>query len=104
MQSTDSLKPTEFWWPNPGAFDDLTVEDTEEGFTLEAPDDTECGEWLAHWNQSPEHIELFTEAFTEALKNNLDTILGQDGQTEELTDGQQHDPEQAEDVGTGSQP
>jgi len=104
MQSTDSLKPTEFWWPNPGAFDDLTVEDTEEGFTLEAPDDTECGEWLAHWNQSPEHIELFTEAFTEALKNNLDTILGQDGQTEELTNGIHEDGVETEDVGTGSQP
>jgi hypothetical protein len=94
----------EFFWPSPEAFDDLTVEDTEEGFTLTAPDETECGEWLAYWNQSPEHIELFTGAFTEALKNNLDTILGQDGQTEELTDGQQRDPEQAENVGTGSQP
>ena len=104
MQSTDSLKPTEFWWPSPEAFDDLTVEDAEEGFTLEAPDDTECGEWLAYWNQTPDHIECFTEAFTEALKNNLDTILGQDGQTQELTDWQQRDPEQAEDVGTGSQP
>ena len=104
MQSTDSPKPTEFFWPSPEAFDDLTVEDTEEGFTLEAPDDTECGEWLAHWNQSPEHIELFTEAFTQALKNNLDTILGQDGQTQDIADGQQRDPEQAEDVGSGSQP
>ena len=94
---------TEFFWPSPEAFDDLTVEDADEGFTLIAPDDTECGEWLAYWNQSPEHIELFTEAFTQALKNNLDTILGQDGQTQELTDGQQCDPEQAENVGTGSQ-
>ena len=101
MQSTDSLKPTEFWWPSPEAFDDLTVEDAEEGFTLEAPDDTECGEWLAYWNQTPDHIELFTEAFTETLRNHLATI---DGQTQELTYGQQRDPEQAEDVGTGSQP
>ena len=95
MQLTDSLKPTEFWWPSLEAFDNLTVEDAEEGFTLTAPDDTECGEWLAYWNQSPEHLELFTEAFTQALKNNLDTILGQDGQTENLTDGQQCDSEQA---------
>jgi hypothetical protein len=101
MQSTDSLKPTEFWWPNPGAFDDLTVEDTEEGFALEAPDDTECGEWLAYWNQTPDHIECFTEAFTENLRNYLATI---DGQTEELFDEQQRDPEQAKNVGTGSQP
>jgi len=94
MQSTDSLKPTEFWWPNPGAFDDLTVEDTEEGFTLEAPDDTECGEWLAYWNQSPEHVECFTEAFIQALKNNLD-LLEEHGQTEEFTDGLHENGEQA---------
>ena len=94
----------EFFWPSPDAFEDLTVEDTDEGFTLTAPDDTECGEWLAHWNQSPEHIELFTEAFTEALTNNIDNILEQHGQTQELTDGQQCDPEQAEYVGSGSQP
>ena len=94
MQSTDSLKPTEFWWPNPGAFDDLTVEDTEEGFTLEAPDDTECGEWLAYWNQTPDHIECFTEAFTQALKNNLD-FLEEHGQTEEFTDGLHENGEQA---------
>ena len=31
---------TEFFWPSPEAFDDLTVEDAEEGFTLIAPDDT----------------------------------------------------------------
>jgi hypothetical protein len=92
---------TEFWWPSPEAFDDLTVEDAEEGFTLEAPDDTECGEWLAYWNQTPDHVECFTEAFTENLRNYLETI---DGQTEELTNGQQRDSEQAEDVGTGSQP
>jgi hypothetical protein len=95
MQSTDYLKPTEFFWPSPEAFDDLTVEDAEEGFTLTAPDDSECGEWLAYWNQSPEHLELFTEEFTQALKNNLDSILGQDGQTENLTDGQQCNSEQA---------
>ena len=102
MQSTDSLKPTEFWWPNPGAFDDLTVEDTEEGFTLEAPDDTECGEWLAYWNQSPEHIELFTEKFTQALKNNLD-FLEEHGQTQDVPDGQHQDGQQAENVCAGSQ-
>ena len=104
MQLTDSPKPTEFWWPSPEAFDDLTVEDAEEGFTLIAPDDTECGEWLAHWNQSAEHIELFTEAFTEALKNNLDTTLGQDGQTQSISNGIHEDGEQTEDVGSRSQP
>ena len=87
MQSTDSLKPTEFWWPSPEAFDDLTVEDNEEGFTLDAPDNTECGEWLAYWNQSSEHIELFTEELTKCLQNHIDTTLEQYGQTQEFTDG-----------------
>ena len=104
MQSTDSLKPTEFWWPNPGAFDDLTVEDTEEGFTLEAPDDTECGEWLAYWNQSPKHIELFTEEFTKCLQNHIDTTLEEHGQTQSISNGIHEDGEQTEDVGSRSQP
>ena len=104
MQSTTSQKPTEFWWPSPEAFDDLTVEDNEEGFTLDAPDDTECGEWLAYWNQTPDHIECFTEEFTKVLTNHANTILEQHGQTEELFDEQQRDSKQAENVGTGSQP
>ena len=81
MTVTGQNFPELFWWPNPSAFDDLSVIDAEGGFTLEAPDDSECGEWLAYWNQSPEHIELFTQEFTEALKNNIDTILEQNGQT-----------------------
>ena len=93
----------EFFWPSPDAFEDLTVEDTDDGFTLTAPDDTECGEWLAYWSQSPEHIELFTEAFTEALKNNLDTILEENGKNEVLPDGSQSDPSKAQDVSAGSQ-
>ena len=103
MQLTDSLKPTEFWWPDPSAFDDLTVEDAEEGFTLTAPDDTECGEWLAYWNQSPEHLEPFTEAFTQALKNNIDTTLEKHGQTKEFTNGLHEDGVKTEDVSAGSQ-
>ena len=93
----------EFFWPSPDAFEDLAVEDTDEGFTLTAPDDTECGEWLAYWNQSSEHIELFTEAFTQALKNNIDTTLEKHGQTKEFTDGLHEDGVKAENVGTGSQ-
>jgi len=104
MQSTDSQKPTEFWWPSPEAFDDLTVEDNEEGFTLDAPDDTECGEWLAYWNQSSEHIELFTEEFTKVLTNHANTTLEQHGQTKEFTDGLHEDGFKTEDVSPGSQP
>jgi hypothetical protein len=91
----------EFFWPSPDAFEDLTVEDTDEGFTLTAPDDSECGEWLAYWNQSSEHLELFTEEFTKTLTSYIKTI---DGQTERLPDGGQSDPKQAEDVGAGSLP
>ena len=104
MQSTDSPKPTEFWWPSPEAFDDLTVEDTEEGFTLEAPDDTECGEWLAHWNQSPEHVELFTEEFTKCLQTHIDTTLEENGETQIVSNGLHEDGVEAENVSTGSQP
>ena len=90
----------EFFWPSPEAFDDLTVEDTDEGFTLTAPDDSECGEWLAYWNQSSEHLELFTEAFTETLTSYLETI---NGKNEVLPDGSQSDPSKAQDVSAGSQ-
>ena len=92
---------SEFFWPSPDAFEDLTVEDADEGFTLTAPDDSECGEWLAFWNQSPEHLELFTKEFTKNLLNYLEEV---NGQTERLPDGGQSDPKQAEDVGAGSLP
>ena len=101
MQSTVSQKPTDFWWPSPDAFDDLTIEDTDENFTLTAPDDTECGEWLAYWNQTPEHIELFTEALTESLKNNLDNLLEQHGKNE-VPDGIDSNRVETQDVSTGS--
>ena len=103
MQSTDSLKPTEFWWPSPEAFDDLVVEDSDEGFTLDAPDSAECGDWLTYWNQSPDHIELFTEEFTKVLKNYVDFILEENGQTKEFTDGLHEDGVKTEDVSAGSQ-
>ena len=76
MPSTNSEKPIEFWWPHPDAFEDLTVEETEGGLiTLSAPDDSEFGEWLEHWNQSPEHLELFTKKLIESLTNYADFIL-----------------------------
>jgi hypothetical protein len=102
MQSTDSLKPTDFWWPSPEAFESLTVEDADVGFTLDAPDDSECGEWLAFWNQSPEHLELFTEVVTTSLLKHANTILEQHGKNEVLPDGSQSDPSKTQDVSTGS--
>jgi len=102
MQSTNSEKPIEFWWPSPEAFESLTVEDAEEGFTLEAPDDSECGEWLAFWNQSPEHIEIFSDAFTEALMSRIKTLESQNGKDEIVPDQQSGHSEQTENDGTGS--
>jgi hypothetical protein len=89
----------EFFWPSPEALEDLMVEDAEEGFTLIAPDDTECGEWLAYWNQSPEHIELFTEELTASLTSYIETINGKS----KISDGINSDPVQTQDVSTGSQ-
>ena len=91
---------TEFFWPSPDAFEDLTVEDTEEGFTLTAPDETECGEWLAYWNQSPEHIELFTEEFIKTLTSHIEIIDGKS----KISDRINSDPGQTQDVSTRSQP
>jgi hypothetical protein len=85
MQSTNLEKPIEFWWPSPEALDVLSVEDTEEGFTLVAPDDTECGEWLAFWSQTEEHHELFEREFTKSLLDYLDKL---DGKTEIVADQQ----------------
>ena len=90
----------EFFWPSPDAFEDLTVEDTDEGFTLTAPDDSECGEWLAYWNQSPEHLKLFTEEFTKTLTSYIEIIDGKS----KISDGINSDPVQTQDVSTGSQP
>jgi hypothetical protein len=78
----------EFWWPTPSAFDDLVVEENEQGFTLSAPDDTECGEWLAHWNQSEEHQEIFNQAFTDVLMDHIKTLETENGKTEAISDEQ----------------
>jgi hypothetical protein len=90
------------WWPSPEALEDLTVEDAEEGFTLEAPDDSECGEWLAFWNQSPEHIEIFSDAFIEALMSRIKTLESKNGKDEIVPDQQSGHSEQTKNDGTGS--
>jgi hypothetical protein len=94
----------EMWWPSPEAFEDLTVEDAEHGFDLSAPDSTECGEWLAFWNQDEAHHKIFEEEFTAVLRNYANEILNQDGQNEDLPDRGEADSVQAEDVGAGTQP
>ena len=100
MQSTTSPKPTEeFWWPSPGALKDLTVEDTEGGFALEAPDNSEFGEWLAYWNHTEERHELFEKEFIKTLRNYIEKL---DGKTEGLTDLDEETREQTEMHGSGS--
>jgi hypothetical protein len=102
MQLTNSEKPTEvFWWPHPDAIQDLVVEEAEHGFDLSAPDDTECGDWLNYWNQSPERLQTFNDAFIEALKSQLDSLEKQNGENEVLQHGGQSDREQAQDVSPG---
>lgn len=95
-----------FWWPSPDAFNDLTVTDIDDGWQLSAPDDTELAVWLGHWNQDEEHHAIFQETFVRALTEQatfvLDSLDEQHGKTE-ITDGQQCNPEQAEDVGERAQ-
>ena len=85
----NSAKPTDLgmWWPHPDAFRDLTVEDAEYGFDLSAPDDTECGAWLAYWNQSEEHKKVFNDAFIKLLTDRLDQLEIENGKDEDLTVG-----------------
>ena len=90
MQSTNLEKPTEFWWLSPEAFEDLVVEYSDLGLTFDAPDDSECREWLTFWSQSPEHLELFTEVVMKSLLNHANTILEQHGEST-LTDKQEND-------------
>ncbi len=102
MQSTNSEKPIEFWWPHPDAFEDLTVEDVEEGFTLSAPDDTECAEWLTYWSQDEAHHKVFEDEFIRVLTYHANKTLETYGENEVLPFGSQSDREQAQDVSTGS--
>ena len=79
MQSTNSPKPTDFWWISLEAFDDITVEDTEEGFTLSAPDKSEAGQWLTHYSSTEELHAQFTQELTKAL---MDRVKHYDTQEE----------------------
>jgi hypothetical protein len=71
MQSTNSPKPTKFWWPSLEAFDDLTIEDTEEGFALNAPNESEAGKWLAYYNSTEELHAQFNQ---ELIKSLMDLV------------------------------
>ena len=102
---TDIL--TEWWWPSSDAFDDLTVTDTETGWELSAPDDTELSEWLAYWSQDEEHHALFQKVFVKALTDHAEFVLNDletNGKNEDVPVGGHTDPEQAEEHLAGELP
>ena len=95
----------EWWWPSPDAFDDLTVTDTEDGWELSAPDDSELAEWLAYWTQDEEHHSLFQTVFLKTLTDHANLIINnleQHGKDQVLADGCESHREQTEDVCPGS--
>jgi hypothetical protein len=64
-----------FWYPSQEAFSDLTVTETEDGFTFSAPDDTECADWLGYYNSTEELQKEFTAEIINAIQayiNKLD--------------------------------
>ena len=91
-----------FWWPSLGDLDDLTVENTEEGFLLSAPDGTLCSDWLAYWSESPEREAIFSQEFQKVLLNHLNTLTENDGEST-LTDRQEDDRVDPQEIGTGTQ-
>ncbi len=87
----NSEKPTdlEFWWPHPDALKDLVVEEVDKGFDLSAPDDSECGQWLAYFSSTPELNKLFQEKFIESLLNYIESL--DNGQVENQPDRKESD-------------
>ena len=67
------------WWPNPEDLQDLEIEETEEGFSLSAPEDTKCALWLKHYSQSEELRSEFEAEFQKCLEN---YIKEQDGESQ----------------------
>jgi hypothetical protein len=99
-----TYNPTEIWWPHPSAFDDLSVEFEdlgEEGalIHLDAPEGTECGDWLAYFQETPERQAAFEREFMRTLLEHAARVTNGES---EITDGRQDHREEAEDDGTGS--
>ena len=85
---------TDFWWPHPSAFDDLIVdfEDTEGGgglIHLSAPDGTECADWLAYFQETPERQAAFEQEFMRTLLEHAQRITN--GEIQGLPDEQSPD-------------
>lgn len=75
-------KESDVWWISLEAISDLTIEEIEGGFSLSAPDGTECSAWLSYYNESDERREIFNAAFVEMLRQHLETLKEQDGYPE----------------------
>jgi hypothetical protein len=75
---------SDFWWPHPDSLKDLVVEEVDHGFDLSAPDDSECGQWLAYFTSTPELNQLFQEKFIESLLNYIESL--DNGQVENQPD------------------
>lgn len=104
---TETLPTTEWWWPSPESFKDLTVTDIETGWELSAPDGTELAAWIEYWNQSEEHHELFQTVFLKALTDHANFViddLEKNGENEGKPDGGQAYREQAEEDIDRSEP
>ena len=91
------------WWPSPDSFLNMTVIDTDDGWTLSAPDNTELAEWLNYWNQDEEHQQFFNKTFVTMLCDHAKLTLEQHGETEAITDEQSHHRVETEDDLAGSQ-
>ena len=104
MVTHELEKPTELtmWWPDPSAFDDLTIEDAEHGFDLSAPDGTECADWIAHWNQDEEHHKFFKEEFVKSIIEHAKRTLEQHGKDQDQHDQQSDHRGEAQDDVSGT--
>lgn len=78
----------EMWWPHPDAFSDLEVTEIVDGWQLSAPDNSELGVWLEHWNQDEEHLQFFQAEFIETLLAHIKTLDLEHGQAEAISDEQ----------------
>ena len=87
----DYANPTEIWWPHPSALDDLTVSftDNEDGSStchLDAPDGTECADWLSYFNETEERRAAFERAFMQSLLDQIAML--ENGKVQGLSDEQ----------------
>lgn len=74
----------QMWWPSPEAVDDLTVEETEKGFKLQAPDGTECACWLSYYSQTEELRKVFEAALVDMLWERLGNLGNENGCTDQI--------------------